>query len=90
MEVKKALKGKYQVGGKIVEVIDFEDDDVENLELLKRHFGLNRNKEVIKTLIAEKCAAIKLNEEQDRKRQIQEAKTLEWLEKGKYTSPLYM
>ena len=40
MEVKKALKGKYQVGGKIVEVIDFEDDDVENLELLKRHFGL--------------------------------------------------
>jgi hypothetical protein len=89
--VKKALKDKSsQAGGKLVEVIDFEEADSENLELLKRHFGLKNNKEAIKALIAEKCDTIRLAEEKERKRQIDEAKALEWLEKGDYTCPMYM
>jgi hypothetical protein len=77
-----------RVGGKIVEVIGFEEAGIEKLELLKRHFGVKQNKEVIEALIAEKCAAIKLAEEQDRKRQIDEARTMEYLEKGEYTCPM--
>jgi hypothetical protein len=85
------LKDKSsQGGGKLVEVIDFEEADSENLELLKRHFGLKNNKEAIKALIAEKCDTIRLAEEKERKRQIDEAKALEWLEKGDYTCPMYM
>lgn len=88
-EVKKALKeNSSQVGGKIVEIIDFEEAGIEKLELLKRHFGVRQNKEAIKALIAEKCAAIKLAEEQKRKRQIDEAKAMEHLEKGEYISPM--
>jgi hypothetical protein len=88
--VKEALKEKSsQVGEKIVEVIDFEDIEIERLELLKKHFGLKHNKEAIKALIAEKCAAIKLAEERERKRCIEEAKSMEYLEKGQYVFPLY-
>jgi len=90
-EVKKALNVKSsRAGGKIVELIDFEENEVERLELLKKHFGLKQNKDAIKALIAEKCAAIKLAEEQERKRQIEETKAMEWLEKGKYTCSMYM
>lgn len=73
-----------------MEVIDFEEADAEKLELLKRHFGLKQNKEAIKTLINEKCDAIKLAEEQKRKQQIEEAKAMEYLEKGEYICPMYM
>jgi len=77
------------MGGKIVEVIDFEEAEAEKLELVKRHMGLKQNKEAIKALIAEKCAAIKLAEERERKRFIEEAKAMEYLEKGKYVFPMY-
>jgi hypothetical protein len=76
------------VGRKIVEVIDFEEAETEKLELIKRHFGLKKNKEAIKTLIAEKCDDIKLTEERQRKRQIEEARTMEYLEKGEYACPM--
>jgi len=90
-EVKRAPKEKSsQAGGKMVEVIDFEENEVEKLELLKQHFGFKQNKEAIKALIAEKCAAIKLADEQERKRQIEEAKAMEWLDEGEYTCPMYM
>ncbi len=89
--MKKALKDKFsQEGGKLVEMIDFEEADFENLELLKKHFDLKNNKEAIKALIAEKCDTIRLAEEKERKRQIEEAKALEYLEKGEYICPMYM
>jgi len=86
--VKKALKEKSQAGGTMVEVIDFEENEIGNLELLKRNFGLKQNKDAIKALIAEKCSAIKRAEEQKRKRQNEEAKAFEYLEKGEYTCPM--
>jgi hypothetical protein len=76
------------VGRKIVEVIDFEEAEAEKLELVKRHMSLKNNKEAIKALIVEKCNEIKLAEEKQRKRQIDEAKAMEYLEKGEYICPM--
>jgi hypothetical protein len=90
MEEVKKLSKEYpaNVGRKIVEVMDFEEAETEKLELIKRHMGLKKNKEVIKALIAEKCDDIKLTEEKQRKRQIEEDRTMEYLEKGEYTCPM--
>jgi hypothetical protein len=76
------------IGRKIVETIEFEETEAEKLEVIKRSMGLKQNTEVIKALICEKCDEIKLMEEKRRERQIEEAKAMEWLEKGKYTSPM--
>jgi hypothetical protein len=86
----KELKKEYpaNVGGKIVEMINFEEAEAEKLEIIKRHMGLKQNKEAIKALIAEKCNEIKLAEEKQRKRQIDEAKAMEYLEKGEYICPM--
>jgi hypothetical protein len=86
----KKLKKEYpaNVGRKIVEVIDFEEAEAEKLELVKRHMGLKQNKEAIKALISEKCDEIKLTEEKQRKRQIEEARAMEYLEKGEYSCPM--
>jgi hypothetical protein len=86
----KKLKNEYpaNVGRKTVEMIEFEEAEAEKLELVKRHMGLKQNKDVIKTLISEKCDEIKLAEEKQRKRQIEEAKAMEYLEKGKYECPM--
>jgi hypothetical protein len=84
------LNEKYpvKVGKKTVEMIDFEEAEAEKLEIVKRHMGLKQNKEVIKALIFGKCDDIELSEEKQRKRQIEEAKTMEYLEKGTYTCPM--
>lgn len=71
-----------------METIEFEEADVEKLNLVKRSMGLEQNAEVIKALICEKCDEIKRMEEERRKQQIEEAKAMEWLEKGKYTIPM--
>jgi hypothetical protein len=86
----KKLKKEYpaKVGRKIVEVIDFEEAEAEKLGLVKRYMGLKQNKEAIKALIFEKCDDIKLTEEKQRKRQIEEVRTMEYLEKGEYTCPM--
>lgn len=76
------------VGRKTVEIIDFEETEAEKLELVKRHMGLKQNKEVIKALIFEKCDDIKLTEEKQRKQQSEEAKAMEYLEKGEYKCPM--
>jgi hypothetical protein len=73
-------------GRKIVEMVDFAE--AEKFKLVKRHMGLQQNKEAIKALIFEKCDDIKLTEEKQRKRQIEEAKAMEYLEKGEYTCPM--
>ena len=88
-EVKK-LKKEYSanVGRKTVEMIESEEAEAEKLELVKRHMGLKQNKEAIKALIFEKCDDIKLTEEKQRKRQIEEAKAMECLEKGEYKCPM--
>jgi hypothetical protein len=39
-------------------------------------------------LIAEKCDDIKLTKEKQRKRQIEEARTMDYLEKGEYKCPM--
>ena len=77
-----------KVGRKTVEVIDFEEAEAEKLELVKRHMGLKQNKEAIKALISEKCDDIKLTEEKRRKRQVEEAKAMDCLEKGEYKCPM--
>jgi hypothetical protein len=88
-EVKK-LEKEYpgNVSRKTVEIIEFEEAEAEKLELVRRHMGLKQNKEVIKALICEKCDEIKLVEEKQRKRQIEEAKAMECLEKGEYRCPM--
>ena len=88
-EVKK-LKKDYpaNVGGKTVETIYFEEAEAEKLELVRKHMGLEQNREVIRALICEKCDEIKLLEEKQRKRQIEEAKAMECLEKGEYKCPM--
>jgi hypothetical protein len=90
-EVKK-LNKKYPVKRckKTVEMVDFNEAEAEKLEVVKRHMGLKQNKEAIKALIFEKCEEIKLAEEKQRKKQIEEDKAMEYLEKGKYTCPMYM
>ena len=77
-----------KVGKKIVAVVDFEEAESEKLELVKRHLGIQQNKEAIKALIFEKCDEIKLAEEKQRKRQIEEAKAMEYFEKGEYKCPM--
>jgi hypothetical protein len=88
-EVKK-LEKEYpeKLVKKIVEVIDFEEAETEKLELIKKHTGLKQNKEAIKALIFEKCDDIKRTEEKRRKRQIEEAEIMEYLEKGEYKCPM--
>ena len=85
------MNKKYHVKGdrKTVEMVDFDEAEVEKLELVKSHMGLKQNKEAIKALIFEKCEEIKLAEEKQRKKQIEEDKAMEYLEKGKYTYPMY-
>jgi hypothetical protein len=88
-EVKK-LNNEYSanVGRKTVETIYFEEAEAEKLELVRKHMGLKQNREVIRALICEKCDEIKLLEEKQRKRQIEEAKAMECLEKGEYKCPM--
>jgi phosphoribosylaminoimidazole carboxylase (NCAIR synthetase) len=88
-EVKK-LNNEYSanVGRKTVETIEFEEAETEKLEFVRKHMGLKQNREVIKVLICEKCDEIKLLEEKQRKRQIDEAKAMECLEKGEYKCPM--
>jgi hypothetical protein len=88
-EVKK-LNNEYSanVGRKIVETIEFEEAEAEKLQLVRKHMGLKQNREVIRALICEKCDEIKLLEEKQRKRQIEEAKAMECLEKGEYKCPM--
>ena len=86
--MKKLKEYPANAGGKTVEMIDFEEAEIEKLELVKRHMGLKQNKEVVKALIFEKCDDIKLTEEKQRKQQIGEAKAMEYLEKGEYKCPM--
>jgi hypothetical protein len=69
-------------------MIEFEEAEAEKLELVKRNMGLEQNKEAIKALICEKCDEIKLLEEKKHKRQTEEAKAMECLEKGEYKCPM--
>ena len=73
---------------KTVEMMDFEEAEAEKLELVKKHMGLKQDGEIIKALICEKCDEIKLLEERQRKRQVEEAKAMECLEKGEYKCPM--
>jgi hypothetical protein len=86
----KYLNNEYaaDMGRKIVETVYFEEAEAEKLELVRKHMGLKQNREVIKALICEKCDEIKLLEERQRKRQIEEEKAKECLEKGGYKCPM--
>jgi long-subunit acyl-CoA synthetase (AMP-forming) len=74
-------------GGKTVEALDFEEDEAEKLELVKRHMGLKKNKDVIKALILEKFDEIKLEEKNLTKQRIAEEKAMEYSEN--FTCPLF-
>jgi hypothetical protein len=86
----KKLNNEYSanVHGKTVETIEFEEAEAEKLEVVRKHMGLKQNIEVIRALICEKCDEIRLLEEKQRKRQIEEAKAMECLEKGEYKCPM--
>ena len=85
----KKLNNEYSanVGRKTVETVYFEEAEAEKLELVRKHMGLKQNREVIRALICEKCDEIKLLEEKQRERQVEEAKAMECLEKGEYKCP---
>ena len=87
----KELNKEYAAKGnkKTVEIIDFDEDEVKKLELVKSYMSLKQSKDTIKALIFEKCDEIKLAEEKQRKKQIEEDKAMEYLEKGEYTYPMY-
>lgn len=74
-------------GKKTVEALNFEDDEVEKLELVKRHMGLKKNKDAIKALILEKFNEIKLEEKNLAKQRIAEEKAMEYSEN--FTCPLF-
>jgi phosphoribosylaminoimidazole carboxylase (NCAIR synthetase) len=86
----KKLDNEYSanVSGKTIETIEFEEAEAEKLDFVRQHMGLKQNREVIRALICEKCDEIKLLEEKQRKRQIEEAKAMECLEKGEYKCPM--
>jgi hypothetical protein len=86
----KKLNEEYptELGGKTVEMVSFDKDGTERLELVKRYLGLKQNKEVFKALVYEKCDAIKRSQEAALKRQGEENRAMEWLEKGEYTCPM--
>jgi len=69
---------------KILIKMNLEETDAEKFEVVKRFMGPIQNTEVIKALISEKCNEIRLLEEKQRKQRIDEAKAMEWLEKGEY------
>jgi hypothetical protein len=85
----KRLKNARPVkkGKKTVEALNFEDDEVEKLELVKRHMGLKKNKDTIKALILEKFNEIKLEEKNLAQQRIAEEKAMEYSEN--FTCPLF-
>lgn len=50
------------LSSQIIKMMDFsiENTEAERLRLLRSHFGLKNNQEVLKALIIEKCVALKL------------------------------
>lgn len=68
--------------------IDFEEAEAEKFEVVKKYMGLKQNTEVIRALISEKYNELKALEEKRRLQRIREAEAMEWLEKGKYKSPM--
>ena len=89
IEEVKSLKKTHPVkkGRTTVEAMDFEEDEAEKLELVKRHMGLKQNKDVIKALILEKFNEIKLEEKNLAKQRIAEEKAKEYSEN--FTCPLF-
>ena len=85
-KISKELAGV--AGGKVVVTISFEETDIENLALLKKHMGFEQSKDVVKALIVAKCDEIKLEEEKWHTQQIEEARVMEYLEKGDYKCPM--
>ena len=85
-KISKELAGV--AGGKVVVTISFEKTDIENLALLKKHMGFEQSKDVVKALIVAKCDEIKLEEEKWHTQQIEEARVMEYLEKGDYKCPM--
>ncbi len=68
--------------------IDFEEDDAEKFQYVKKYLGLKQNTEVIRALISGKYNEIQLSEQKRKVQLAKENKALEWLEKGKYKCPM--
>ena len=68
--------------------INFEGDEAEKFEVVKKHIGLKQNTEVIRALIVGKYNEIRALEEKRRLQRIKEAEAMEWLEKGEYKCPM--
>jgi len=79
---------KVIIQNKIPIRIDFEDDEAEKFEVVKKYMGLKQNTEVIRALISEMYNQIKALEEKRRLQRIREAEAMEWLEKGEYKCPM--
>ena len=68
--------------------IDFEGDDAERFQYVKKYLGLKQNTEVIRALISGKYNEIQLLEQKRKAQLAKENEALEWLEKGKYKCPM--
>jgi len=68
--------------------IDFEGAETEKFQTVKRYMGLKQNTEVIRALISEKYNEIQLIEKRRQAQLANEAKAMEWLEKGEYKCPM--
>jgi hypothetical protein len=79
---------KITLKSKIPIRIDFENDEAEKFEVVKKYMGLKQNTEVIRALISEKYNELKALEEKRRLQRIREAEAMEWLEKGEYKCPM--
>jgi len=68
--------------------IDFEGAETAKFQTVKRYMGLKQNTEVIRALISEKYNEIQLIEKRRQAQLANEAKAMEWLEKGEYKCPM--
>jgi hypothetical protein len=68
--------------------IDFDGDDAERFQYVKKYLGLKQNTEVIRALISGKYNEIQLLEQKRKAQLARENKVMEWLEKGKYNCPM--
>jgi len=68
--------------------IDFEGDDAERFQYVKKYLGLKQNTEVIRALISGKYNEIQLLEQKRKAQLAKENEALEWLEKGNYKCPM--
>lgn len=68
--------------------VDFDGEDAERFQYVKKYLGLKQNTEVIRALISGKYNEIQVLVQKRKAQLTRESKAVEWLEKGKYNCPI--